>query len=117
MLGLFIVAGTLFTLLIVSTIYKKVKASNGGREKRKVKAQIESIFKLRVPLEARGERERFINNNTILPSSVYQMVFRNCDTDEFYSFSVKGGVVERLKEKETGLLTFKGDRFIGFQKG
>lgn len=115
MLELGLIIGLFAVLYIAGVAYQRAKAPRNGE--RKIKAQVESVYKLRVPVQAIGERQRVAHHNTVMPASVYQMVFRDKDTEEMYSFSVKADVAERVKEKDSGLLTFNGDRFIGFQKG
>lgn len=115
MQGFIILVSVLAGAYLGIIIYRKVKMPRSGEIQ--IPAQVDSIFKLRVMLQADTMRNRQAVINPVLPASVYQVVFRDKKTDQMLSFSVKEEIARTLKEKDTGLLTYNGDQLIGFQKG
>ena len=115
MLELILILCVFAAIYIGPIVCRKAKTPRTGEKK--IPAQVDSVFKIRVPLQADSTRNRQAMQNTVLPSSVCQVVFRNRENNEIHSFSMKEEEVQCIHENDSGILTYNGDKFIGFQKG
>ena len=97
------------------TVYCKV--NNPRNSEKTVTGYVESLFKLRVMLQADTIRNRQVMINNVLPTSVYQLSVRNKDNNELLTFSLNEEEAKFIKEKDFGKLTYNGNQFIAFQKG
>ena len=109
----YVVFGVLILCYVAAVILKRIRRPKNG-EKR-VNVRIEEINKLRVPVQV-VNRGRQMTNNTTVPVSFWEIHFRNTDTNEAYSFSVKESVCENFKLNEKGILKFNGGDFISFDR-
>lgn len=105
--------GALILLYVVASIIKRIRVPKSG-EKR-VNARIETISKLRVPVEVLT-RGRQMSNNTTMPVSFWEVSFRNEDTNEAYSFSINENECESFRVNDKGVLKYNGGNFISFDK-
>ena len=108
-----LVLGILVLLYIVAAIVQKVRVPNTG--KRVANVKVESIEKLRVPIDVQT-RGRQLTNHTVMPVSKYQINFRDCDTNEMYSFAVATKYGEEFRENQLGKLTYNGANFLKFER-
>lgn len=115
MLALTLILCGFAVIYIGMIVYRTVKTPRVGEKK--IPVQVDSVFKIRVPLQADSTRSRQAMQNNVLPSSVCQVVFRNRENNEMHSFSMKEEEVQCIHENDSGILTYNGDKFIGFQKG
>ena len=97
------------------TVYLKV--NNPRKGEKTITGQVESLFKLRVMLQADSIRNRQVMINNVLPTSVYQLSVRNKENNELLSFSLTEEEAKFIQEKDFGKLTYNGNQFIAFQKG
>ena len=109
----YFVFGALILAYVASVIIKRVRRPKSG-EKR-INAYIEEINKLRVPVQI-VNRGRQMTNNTTVPVSFWEVSFRNEETNEVYSFSIKESVCENFKLNQKGVLKFNGGDFISFDR-
>ena len=109
----YFVFGVLILGYVASVIIKRMRRPKSG-EKR-INVYIEEINKLRVPVQI-VNRGRQMTNNTTVPVSFWEIHFRNVDTNEAYSFSIKESVCENFKLNEKGILKFNGGDFISFDR-
>lgn len=109
----YFVFGALILFYVVSVIIKRTRRPRSGE--RRINAYIEEINKLRVPVQI-VNRGRQMTNNTTVPVSFWEIHFRNADTNEAYSFSIKESVCENFKLNEKGILKFNGGDFISFDR-
>ena len=107
----YILFGFLFLLYVVLAIIKRVRSPKKGE--RTVHARIDSIFKLRTPIEI-PSRERQVPNNTIVAPSVCQVSFCT-DQNEHLSFSIDSEQALQWKEDMPGTLTFNGELLLAFK--
>lgn len=109
----YFVFGALILFYVVSVIIKRTRRPRSGEQR--INAYIEEINKLRVPVQI-VNRGRQMTNNTTVPVSFWEIHFRNADTNEAYSFSIKESVCENFKLNEKGILKFNGGDFISFDR-
>ena len=109
----YFVFGALILAYVASVIIKRVRRPKNG-EKR-INAYIEEINKLRVPVQI-VNRGRQMTNNTTVPVSFWEVSFRNEETNEVYSFSIKENVCENFKLNQKGVLKFNGGDFSSFDR-
>ena len=107
----FVTFGVLILLYVIAAAIKRARAPKGGE--RRMHVRIEAINKLRVPVEV-FNRARQMTNNTTIPVSFWEVSFRNDDTNEAYSFSVKESECEGFNIDDKGILKFNGGNFISF---
>lgn len=109
----YFVFGALILCYVASVIIKRIRRPRSGEQR--INAYIEEINKLRVPVQI-VNRGRQMTNNTTVPVSFWEIHFRNADTNEAYSFSIKESVCENFKLNEKGILKFNGGDFISFDR-
>ncbi len=115
MIAFWLLIGILVGAYVGITVYRMINSPKRGEKT--VNAYVESLFKLRVMVQADTIRNRMPMINNVIPATVYQLGIRNKETNELMTFSVDEEEAKLIQEKDSGKLTFNGDKFIAFQKG
>ena len=116
MIAFWLLIGVVVGAYVGITVYRMINSPKRGEKT--VNAYVESLFKLRAMVQADTSRNRVLPMiNNVMPATVYQLGIRNKDTNELMTFSVDEEKAKFIQEKDSGKLTFNGDKFIAFQKG
>ncbi len=116
MIAFWLLVGVVFGAYIGITVYRAANSPKKGEKT--VNAYVESLFKLRVMVQADTSRNRVLPMiNNVMPASVYQLSVRNKENNELMTFSINEEQAKFIQERDTGKLTYNGGQFVAFQKG
>lgn len=102
-------------LYILATVYNRIKRPRKGIQEAKVK--IESIDAVRVKMDG-GSMVLDNMRNDILakPGSRFVVTFSDDIHNETYEFNISEELCGSLREGDRGVLRYKGDQFISYDK-